>query len=140
MGQDELNQVYPAIKNLIGVPEQIQKAYSEAKKVKKISPLAFATLIRRALEYVCLEQEANGKDLDDKLKDLSTRGVIPDTLAKMSHAIRHYGNVGAHADDTNIGYTDAWIMDDFFTAVVEYVYIAPKKLKTAEERIHKKNE
>lgn len=135
---EELTQLFPVVKDLNGVPLEVVSAYFEAKKVKNISPLAFVGLIRRSLEYVCVEQRAVGKDLYEKLKDLSDKGVIPPTLSKMSHTIRHFGNIGIHANDTKIDISEVRITDDFFIAVLEYVYIAPQKLKKAEEHIKTK--
>ncbi len=137
--REELTQQFPIIKNLNGVPANVAKSYSEAKKVKNISSLAFSTLIRRALESVCIDQKAVGKDLNKKLEDLGKKGIIPQTLSKMSHAIRYFGNIGAHASDIEISVEEVQTMDDFFVAVLEYVYIAPQKLKRVEELMKKKN-
>lgn len=133
----EPEQVYPAIKDLSGVPSSIQQSYSEAKKVRNISPIAFAVLIRRSIEYICKDQKAKGRNLEKKLKDLSDREIIPKTLSRMTHAIRYFGNLGAHASDSLLEQEDVFIMDDFFLAIVEYVYIAPNKIKRAQQRAKK---
>lgn len=135
---EDFFQLFPVVKNLNDVPAVVQNSYSEAVKVKNISPLAFSSLIRRSLEYVCIEQNAEGKDLYAKLEDLSRKGIIPDTLARMSHAIRSFGNIGAHAKDTTVGKDEVQIIDDIFLAILEYVYIAPQKLKKAEEHLKPK--
>ncbi len=137
IGEEEIRQLFPVVKDLSGVPTDVVNSYSEAKKVKNISPLAFVTLIRRSLEYVCMEKGAVGKDLNDKLKDLGKKEIIPQTLSKMSHVIRILGNIGAHADNTEIGKDEARIIDDFFIAVLEYVYIAPEKIKKVEKYLKK---
>src|SRR3989344_2061545 len=69
--EDDLYQLYPVKKNLSGIPPKIQESYEEAKKVERISPISFAVMIRRALEYVCNEQNASGEDLNQQLNDLS---------------------------------------------------------------------
>lgn len=137
IGEEDITQLFPIVKDLSGVPTDVVNSYSEAKKVKNISPLAFVTLIRRSLEYVCMEKGAVGKDLNDKLKDLGKKEIIPQTLSKMSHVIRILGNIGAHADNTEIGKDEARIIDDFFVAVLEYVYIAPEKIKKVEKYLKK---
>ncbi len=130
-------QLYPGEKNLVDVPQAIRDSYFEAKKVEKNSPTAFAVLIRRALEYLCKDKEASGRNLKEQIDDLALKEVIPKTLARMAGALRYFGNLGAHSTDTKIGIQEAEMMDDFFIAVIEYVYIAPGKLKKLEESLKK---
>lgn len=125
------NLVFPVVKRFSdGVPEAIRRSYTEAKKVQKISPSAFAAMIRRALEYVCRDQNAKGRNLRDQIFDLAKKGVIPSTLTKMALMIKTLGNIGAHASDVEIqpDHAETELMDDFFAAVIEYVYIAPEKI------------
>lgn len=133
--ESDLFQLYPVVKNLSDLPIDVQNSYSEAKKVKNISPLAFAALIRRSLEYVCIEQKATGKDLNEKLEDLGRKEIIPVALSRMSHTIRAFGNIGAHAKGATVKADEVNIIDDFFLAVLEYVYIVPKKLERAEKHL-----
>jgi len=135
--EDQPIQLYPPIKDLSGVPATIKQSYVEAKKVKDVSPVAFSVLIRKSLEYICEDKRASGRDLKSKLEDLGKRGIIPATLSRMTQAIRYFGNLGAHATYSKIGREESSLMDDFFLAVAEYVYIAPEKIKKAEERAKK---
>lgn len=136
-GEEPL-QLYPPVKDLSGVPQAIRDSYSEARKVKKVSPTAFLVLVRRALEFLCKDQNAKGADLKSQIEDLGKKDIIPKTLSRMSQALRYFGNLGAHATDAKIGFTEVGIVEDFFLAIVEYVYIAPEKLKKAEEHAEKK--
>ncbi len=133
--------IYPVVKNFSGdVPELITQDHDESKKVIRISPLAFSVLIRRALERVCIDKAANGSTLKNKLDDLAQKGIIPESLAKMANAIRHIGNISAHITDERISYVEAKILDDLFVAIIEYVYIAPAKLKRLSDRLGIKQE
>jgi len=131
----DLTQLYPYQKNLSAVPERIRNAYKSAEKIINISPEGFCVLTRRALEAICDDQEAKGKDLNEKLNDLNSKDIIPATLLKMSHKIRTVGNAGAHMDEFIPNLQDARIMDEFFLAVTEYVYIVPEKLQKVEQRL-----
>lgn len=63
--------LYPKQKEIsTDVPLSIGKNYDEAKKIKKISPIAFAVLIRKCLEYVCRDKNANGHFLKEQIEDL----------------------------------------------------------------------
>ncbi|MDB5188320.1 MAG: hypothetical protein JWO50_840 [Candidatus Kaiserbacteria bacterium] len=131
--------LYPSSKKYDGsVPLVIIENYTEAKRVFRISPIAFAVLIRRCLEYICKDQHAVGKNLVNQLNDLVKKEIIPPTLSKMTTALRFFGNVGAHATDTKVGFEDARIIDDFFTTILEYVYVAPSKLKAVQAVIDSK--
>lgn len=126
---DDLQRFFPTVKNFSGVPEFICKSYDEAKKVKNVSSTAFVILIRRAMEFLCQDHCAVGKNLQQRLKDLHARGILPETLANMTDVIRDIGNIGAHDSKQEISFVEVGIIDDFFLATLEYVYIAPEKLK-----------
>ncbi len=128
--------LYPVEKHFVGdVPKAIYESYAEAKKVEKLSPLAFSILIRRALEFICEHQGAKKKNLMENIQYLATMNIIPAALAKMADAIRLLGNLGAHSTEKMISADDAKALDEFFIALIEYVYVVPKKLKSVEDRI-----
>lgn len=130
--------MYPKITKIhSAVPAPIVKDYNEAKKVIKKSPHAFAVLVRRAMENVCIHQDAKGKDLKEKIDDLAKREIIPKSLARMANAIRYIGNIGAHVNEHDIDQEEALILDDFMRAILEYVYVAPAKLDTLAKKISK---
>jgi hypothetical protein len=111
------------------IPVGVAKIYGEAARIKMIAPNAFAVQIRRALEAVCEDRGAQSGNLQKRLKDLSERGEIPTVLAQVSDALRLLGNVGAHATANSIRPWQVYAIDDFFRAIVEYVYVAPSKLR-----------
>jgi ribosomal protein S27E len=121
------------------VPETILKTYKEAKRIKNISPTAFAVMIRKGLEFLCIDKKAKGKTLNTQLKDLSKNGIIPQTLIEMGDTLRFLGNQGAHATNYAMGYPEVESIDDFFTAMIEYVYVAPAKLDRLKETIREKS-
>jgi hypothetical protein len=53
--------------------------------------------------------------------------------------MRHIGNLGAHAGDDDLDFWDAELLDDFFRAIVEYVYVAPSKIERLKQRIGSRN-
>lgn len=117
------------------VPEEIRKTYNESLKVKNISPDAFSVLIRKALEYLCHDQGVRGYNLKKMVDKLTRQGLIPGNLSKMTDAIRIVGNLGAHAAKVRIGKKEAEIIHDFFIALVEYIYIAPKKISDLRNKL-----
>ncbi|MES2436939.1 MAG: DUF4145 domain-containing protein [Patescibacteria group bacterium] len=132
---------YPKIKRYQDeLPERIKKNYTQAKRIEKLSPISFAVMIRRCLEAVCIDKGASGKNLKTKLDDLAAKQIIPETLSRMSEALRYFGNIGAHAtdDDDSVGGEEAKIMDEFFTSIIEYVYVAPAKIQKLNQRLAQK--
>jgi hypothetical protein len=137
----EANICYPEQKKLgIEIPSIVAKTYREAIRIRNISPPAFAVMIRRGLEFLCKDKKAKGKTLKDQLEDLGRSGIIPTTLAEMGDALRFLGNIAAHATNYKIDRTEVKAMDDFFLAMLEYVYIGPAKLNRLKEFIKTKTQ
>ena len=110
------------------VPRRIKEVYEEAARVKRRAPNAFANQIRRSLEALCNDRGASGRNLNDSLRKLSEQGEIPSVLAEMSDVLRLFGNMGSHDGDISVGPEQVDVIDDFFRAVVEYVYVAPHRI------------
>lgn len=117
------------------VPSEIREIYTEAIRIKKLAPNAFAVQIRRAIEALCDNRGATKGPLIKRLQDLTSQGEIPPTLSEMSGIIRLLGNIGAHYKDQIVKPLHAQVIDDFFHAIVEYVYIAPNRLKEFRENL-----
>jgi hypothetical protein len=130
--------LYPAGPQLHhSVPSRVQEIYAEALRIQRIAPNAFAVQIRRALEAVCEDRKAPTGTLYKRLQHLASRGDIPPTLAEMTDLLRLLGNVGAHAGSTNIQPGYVFPLDEFFRAIVEYVYVAPSKIRDFQEHLSK---
>lgn len=79
------------------VPKKIVKIYDEIWPLRHIAPNAFAGQIRRALEFICHDQNALGKTLFEKLKDLVNRGTFPGYFYEITDLMRQIGNIGSGA-------------------------------------------
>jgi hypothetical protein len=110
------------------VPDVVRKVYEEAWRIRVIAPNAFAVQIRRAVEVICEDRKAKKGPLAVRLADLAEKGELPPTLAETSDILRILGNIGAHGIDESIHPTQAHAIDEFFRAIVEYVYIAPHRV------------
>lgn len=111
------------------VPEVISSIYYEAKRIQNRSPNAFAVLLRRALEAICNDRGATKGSLAVRLKELAKRREIPEQLAEISSVLRELGNAGAHHSSQRVTISLTWMMDAFFKTLVEYLYVAPDRLK-----------
>lgn len=127
----------PTLQPILGLPQSVQTEYSAALKLKKVDENAFATSLRRVLEAMCLDKGATGHHLEDKLKDLSSKEVIPIHLVGMAHQLRKLGNVGAHADLGTLSENEAPFLHDVCRAILEYVYSTPLLVEKAKELLEK---
>ena len=119
------------------VPKTVSNIYSEALRIKNLAPNAFAVQIRRALEALCEDRGAKNGTLQNMLNELSTKGEIPSTLIDATDLLRLLGNIGAHASEDSVKPWQVRTLDEFFRAIVEYVYIAPSKIKEFREGLKK---
>jgi len=126
--ENELNQ---------NVPKEIKNAFSEALKVKKISKYAFVILIRRSLELITKEQNAIGNNLATRILYLGNNGVLPKKITEMADLIRLLGNESVHESDIDINEFDLNILEDFFVAIVDYIYCINLKIERIKTKIKK---
>lgn len=136
----ESNCLWPNEKRISqAVPKDIRLAYEEALKVKKISKTAFVILIRRALEVLCKEEKVYGDNLAGKIKKLGDSGFIPQKLIDVADLIRLVGNDGAHSAESETTDYEINLIDEFYLAIIEYLYVAPEKVKSLKEKLLKGN-
>jgi hypothetical protein len=117
------------------VPTTVRRCYEEAAAIMTRAPNAFANQVRRALEALCKDRGAKQRMLAQNLQELAKRGEIPPTLAELTDVVRMIGNIGSHAADEEVAPEYVPVIDDFFRAVVEYVYVAPWKVREFKARL-----
>jgi len=131
--------LYPLEKSIhVSIPKIVSKAYTEALKVKKVSPTAFLLLIRKTLEVICKHQNAKGKSLKEKIEYLHKEKGMPELILSVANSTRSLGNLSAHASDFEWTNEDAELIDDLCQILIEYVYIIPDKLEKLSKRMEDK--
>lgn len=132
--------LYPVPERLsVSLPAQIGKMYQETLRVEKHSPRACAMMAGLTLEAVCQHEQARGSTLSERLNHLVASERIPSTLAEMAHQLRHLRNMGAHLTEEEILPEYVPIIIDFVEAILEYLYVAPAKIRAVQERLGKLN-
>ena len=117
------------------IPVKILKMYDEIWPLRLSAPNAFVTQVRRALELICQDKGASGKNLYQMLEDLVRKEVFPGYFSEITGILREVGNIAAHASEQEIDLWDAELIDDFFRFVIDYVYIAPSKIERMRQRL-----
>jgi hypothetical protein len=119
-------------------PEHIRKIYAEARLVMKLSPSSFVVQIGRAMEALVKDRNAKGHTLFDKINWLITDNQLPPVFGEMAHINRIFRNFGAHDSETDIKFDDVKVVDEFFKAVIEYVYVAPAKINSVQKLLQER--
>lgn len=125
----------PALSLPPEAPERVRAIYEEARRVRRQSPSSFAVQIGRAMEAVASDKNAEGHTLNQKLRWLVDKRDLPDVFGRMLHANRIFRNWGAHDAATDVEAEDVEIIDQFFRAFIEYLYVAPAKVQQVEKLI-----
>ena len=109
-------------------PEQVRNIYEEARSVMRRSPSSFVVQIGRALEAVTRNRNAEGETFNNRLNWLISEDHLPQVFGDMGHINRLFRNWGAHFDENEVEPGDVEITNEFFKAIVEYLYVAPAKV------------
>lgn len=136
--EDELDYefLYPLDKSIpLGLPAPILSTYKAAEKVKTIDVNAYAILMRRLLELVCIDRNASGKSLALMLKDLANKNEIPEKLVDVANGLKNFGNIGAHAGSGELSEKEIPIVKALTKAILEYIYSAPYLATVAENKL-----
>jgi hypothetical protein len=121
------------------LPPDIGRNYQEVLRVEKHSPRACAVMAGLTLEAVCEYEQARGSSLAERLNHLVAEERIPKTLADMAHHLRQLRNMGAHLTEEEILPEDVPVIIDFVEAILEYLYVAPAKIRAVQERLGRLN-
>lgn len=80
-------------------PKEISKTYMNLKEIYRRNDLdSCLAVLRILLEKIANDQKAEGSSLDQKIKDLAKKKIIPTTIENLSNILRKLGNKGAHGE------------------------------------------
>ena len=117
------------------VPIKIREAFDESISVFQRAPSLAAVGIRKCLEGISDDQNAQGRTLAQRINFLSSNGVIPKTLTDMMDISRALGNVGAHFAESTITADEVKSLIEFTLAIFEYIYVAPGKVEEVRKSV-----
>lgn len=111
------------------VPQKIKEYYREAKRIKRIASSSFAGQIRKCLEALCDDRKIKKGKLFKRLERLANSGEIPKHFIEMADILKFFGNIGVHSSGKNVRSLPVDTIDDFFIAIIEYVYGFPSRIE-----------
>ena len=119
--------LFPTIDSLVyDLPGKLRTDYESARKVRHVDPHAYAVMLGRVLERICLDKKAKGKTLFNKLEYMYSHGLIPDHIYGIANNIRKLRNIGAHQSSVALRKEDIPLLDDLAETLLHYLYIIPK--------------
>ena len=108
------------------LPANILSSLEEAVKAHAAGCYrASALMVRRVLEELCDDKKATGKDLKQRLADLSTSVVLPKDLLDAADELRLLGNDAAHISAKNydaIGDSECTLAIELAKELLKAVY------------------
>lgn len=98
--QGKLIASYPPVRidfDSENIPKEVVRTFEETLDCHATGCfIAAAIMVRRTLEEICAEREAQGQTLKARLKDLGSRIVLPKELLDAMDELRLLGNDAAH--------------------------------------------
>ena len=83
--------------DVVYLPSDLRRVYAETTQALiNDSPVLAGIGLRALVETVCKYKKANGKDLYEKINDLSANHVLTPSGAEILHKVRTLGNKAAH--------------------------------------------
>ncbi len=121
----------------INVPKNVNNAFSSALKAQHVDDVICLIALRRTLEIICKYKEAEGKNLEKKILDLTNKCIFPKIINEASDILRILGNEAAHGDDIKYDWAVIKEMINFTQIIIEYVYIIPYRIEKIKTKLSK---
>jgi hypothetical protein len=117
------------------LPTAVSRIYDETHAALcSRQPILAGVGVRALVEAVCKEESAAGSNLENKIDNLVTKGVLTKNGAEILHGLRILGNVAAHEVKPHSERTLSLAMD-----VVEHLLTDVYILPAATEKLPKRD-
>lgn len=132
--------IYPLRSNLPkaneDMPIKIKELYNEAKDVYSISKKSSAALLRLALQYLCIELGEKGKNINDDIASLVSKG-LPIQVQQVLDILRVTGNNAVHPGQLDLDEKPELVsvMFEYINIIVDKFYTEPRKITESYEKL-----
>jgi len=112
------------------LPDKIIRDYEEARSIVDFSPRAAAALLRLGIQKLCAHLGESGRDLNNDIKNLVTKGLDP-VVQQSLDIVRVIGNESVHPGtiDLNDDRETALRLFDLVNAIADQMISHPKKVR-----------
>lgn len=119
----------PPLKNLYYLPRGLWKAYEETRSALMHDlPILTGIGIRAIVETVCNEKGCSSRNLEEKIGELISTGVITRADGAILHDLRFMGNEAAHKTKAH-SQDELSLALDVAEHLLESVYLLPERAK-----------
>lgn len=132
--------IYPLYSNLPkangDMPENIKKLYNEAKDVYPLSKKSSAALLRLALQYLCIELGEKGKNINEDIASLVSKGLSIQ-IQQVLDILRVTGNNAVHPGQLDLEENPEMVnvMFEYINIIVDKFYTEPRKITESYEKL-----
>lgn len=118
------------------MPENIMQLYNEAKDVYPLSKKSSAALLRLALQYLCIELGEKGKNINDDIANLVSKGLSVE-VQQVLDILRVTGNNAVHPGQLNLDEKPELVsvMFEYINIIVDKFYTEPRKIAESYEKL-----
>lgn len=118
------------------MPENTMQLYNEAKDVYPLSKKSSAALLRLALQYLCIELGEKGKNINDDIANLVSKGLSVE-VQQVLDILRVTGNNAVHPGQLNLDEKPELVsvMFEYINIIVDKFYTEPRKIAESYEKL-----
>jgi hypothetical protein len=118
------------------VPSKIRKVFDDAVSDLKKSPSLTAVGIRKCLEGICEDKQAQGDTLIEKINYLGANGFIPLPLSDMMDTTQTIRKIGSHFGNMNISLDEVNVLIKYTHAMLECLYVVQDRINSVRMSIN----
>jgi len=118
------------------LPEDIIQDFEEARDIVSLSPRGAAALLRLSIQKLCVFLGEKGKNLDDDIASLVSKGLNP-LVQKSLDIVRVIGNEAVHPGviDFNDNKDSANILFDIVNSIADQMISHPKNVESLYDKL-----
>lgn len=132
--EDDATVIWPRSNRMpVGLPPEVRSAYRDAMKVRRTNANAFAVMLGRVIDKLCLHEQIVDGSLHQRIEALAKKHNLPTQIVQLSHQLRQLRNIGAHADLGELKRSELTVLENLCRAILEYLYSGPHYLQAAKE-------
>ena len=118
------------------VPAKIRKSFNYAISMLENSPSLTAVGIRKCLEVICDDKQAQGNTLTERIRYLGANGFIPLPLSDMVDTSQTIRKIGSHFGNMDISKEEVNVLIKYTLALFECLYVVQDKIDSVQMSIN----